>query len=137
MSRGAKKLSLLHVQGAVFERLSNDYILSAMVNGVHDELKQDLKLPYVQIGDDTNTPYDTKTNYGDEATVTLHAWSAGPGKTEAKRIMAALTEALTSKPLELPEGFQFDGLELEFSECFNDGQAYHGVCRFRIYVKQI
>jgi len=136
MSRGAKKLSLLHIQGAVVERLSNDIILKSMVNGVYDELKQGYKLPYVQIGDDTNTPYDTKTSYGDDATITLHAWSAGPGKPEAKRIMDAITQSLTSAPLLLPDDFTFEGLELEFSECFNDGQAYHGVCRFRIYVKQ-
>ena len=136
MSRGAKKLSLLPVQGAIFERLSNDAVLTSMVTGVYDELKEGYKLPYVQIGDDTNVPYDTKTNYADDASLTLHAWSAGPGKVEAKRIMEAMAQALTSAPLVLPIDFTFEGLELEFSECFNDGQAYHGVCRFRIYVKQ-
>jgi hypothetical protein len=108
-----------------------------MVNGIYDEVKEGAMLPYVQIGDETNTPYDTKTSYGDDVTVTLHAWSAGPGKVEAKRIMNAIAQAMTNAPLDLSGGFECDGLELDFSECFNDGQAYHGVCRFRIYVKQI
>lgn len=136
MTRGPLKTALWPLQQAIFARLTNDAILSNMITAVYDEVEEGALLPYVQIGDDTINPYDTKTNYGEDATVTLHAWSAGPGKTEAKRIMDAILQAMTGNPL-VVEGFTVEGVEREFLETFNDGQAYHGVCRFRVYIKQI
>lgn len=134
--RGTLKTALLPLQEAVFERLNNDVILMEMVTDVWDEVEEGAMLPYVQIGDDTTNPNDTKTSYGEDTTFTIHAWSAGPGKTEAKRIMDAVLQALTKEPLVIP-GFKFEGLTREFLETFGDGQAYHGVCRFRVYIKQI
>jgi hypothetical protein len=127
MTRGRLETALEPLQKAMFSKMEEDVIF--------DEVEEGTALPYVQIGDDTTNPYDTKTNYGEETTVTLHAWSAGPGKIEAKRIMGAMLGALTASPLIVP-GFTVDGIEREFIEVFGDGQVYHGVCRFRIYIKQ-
>lgn len=136
MSRGPLKTALWPLQQAIFERLENDPILIEMVTAVYDEVEEGAMMPYVQIGDDTTTPYDTKTDYGENTTLTLHAWSAGPGKAEAKRIMGAMLQAITAAPIVLTGGFTVEGIEREFLETFNDGQAYHGVCRFRVYIKQ-
>lgn len=133
--RGPLKTSIWEVQKAIYNRLSNDPILLSMVSGVYDEIPEGTSFPYVQIGDDTISPYDTKTNYGENITVTLHAWSMGPGKTEAKQIMNVILQAITANPLTVT-GFTITGVEREFLEVFYDGLAYHGVCRFRIYTQQ-
>jgi hypothetical protein len=130
------KTALWELQKAVYSRLSNDSVLTAMVTGVFDEISENQPLPFVQIGDDTVNPYDSKTHNGEDSTLTLHVWSAGPGKTEAKKIMDAVLQAMTKNPLTLT-GFKVEGIKREFLEVFNDGQAYHGVCRFRVYIKQI
>jgi hypothetical protein len=137
MSRGPIKSALWPLQQAIVSRLESDTILMAMITAVYDEVEEGAVMPYVSIGDDTTNPYDTKTDYGEDTTLTLHAWSAGPGKTEAKKIMDAVLQAITAAPIELTGGFKVDGIEREFLETFNDGQAYHGVCRFRVYIKQL
>lgn len=131
------KTALWPLQTAVFERLDNDTVLKEMVNGVFDEIEEGTQLPFIQIGDDTVNPYDTKTSHGEELTLTIHAWSAGPGKTEAKRIMSEILRALTAEKIELTDGFKLEEMKRDFLEVFNDGQVYHGVCRFRVYVKQL
>lgn len=107
-----------------------------MITGVYDEVKEGAILPYICFGEDTINSYDTKTDYGENTTLTMHVWSAGPGKTEAKRIADAMLQSLTASPITLNE-FNVEGLEREFIQFLQDGQVYHGICRFRVYTKQI
>lgn len=134
--RGKLKTAAWPLQQAIYAQLTSDTVLMSMINGVYDEIEEGSILPYVQIGNDTTNPYDTKTDYGEETTLTMHVWSAGPGKTETKRIMDAMLQALTSDPLTLSNGFIVEGFEREFLEFLQDAGAYHGVCRFRVYIKQ-
>lgn len=124
------------MQQAIYAKLKNDSILSTMISDVFDEVEEGALLPYVVIGDDTTIGNDTKTDYGEQTTLSIHTWSAGPGKTETKKIMDAVLNAITFTPLVLSGGFTVEGIEREFLETFNDGQVYHGVCRFRVYIKQ-
>jgi len=130
------KTALLPLQMAVYDRLSTDPGLNQFVEEVYDHIPQSAKLPFVAIGDDTSNPYDSKTTKGEELTITIDAWSAGPGKTEAKQIMDAVLYALTRDPLEIA-GFDCEGIEREFLEVFRDETVYHGICRFRVYTKQL
>lgn len=124
------------LQAAVVSRLDADTQIQGLVDGVYDEIPKKAKLPFIQIGDDTVNPYDTKTTNGEDITLTIHAWSGGPGKTEAKSIMRHILRVMTAEPLGLT-GFKVEGIKREFLEVFSDGRAYHGVCRFRVYVRQI
>ena len=130
------KTALEPLQRAIVERLENDQILNTVITAVYDEIEQGAKLPYVQVGDDTVNPYDTKTSYGEDATITLHCYAPGPGKIKAKQIMGMVLEAITAAPLQLDGGFTVDGIRREFLEVYPDGKAYHGICRFRVYIKQ-
>jgi hypothetical protein len=131
------KTALWALQQAVFSRLDNDTGVKSVVTGVYDEVPQTARLPYIQIGDDTVNPYDTKTDNGEDCTLTLHCFSDGPGKTEAKQIMDLVLKSLTNSPLTIDPSFKCEGIQREFLNVFHDGLAYHGVCRFRIYIKQI
>lgn len=129
------KTALEPLQRAIVARLESDPLLNEIITGVYDEIESGAKLPYVQIGDDTVNPYDTKTSYGEDVTLTLHCYAHGPGKTKAKQIMNVVLQAITATPLEL-EGFTMQGIEREFLEVYQDEKAYHGICRFRVYIKQ-
>ncbi|AKU43351.1 tail protein [Bacillus phage Silence] len=135
--RGKLKTALLPMQIAVFQRLENDIVLKGMVNGVFDEVPEGTPLPFVKIGDDTVNPFDTKTSYGEEATLTLLVYDNGPGKTNAKRIMDVVLQAMSAEPLVLTGGFTVDSVEREFLEVTSDGVVTQGVCRFRINIRQI
>lgn len=136
MNRQPIKTALWPLQKAVYERLQNDPGILAIVDDVHDEIPETATLPFIALADDTSNPYDSKTTRGEELTINIDAWSAGPGKTEAKHIMDAVLQALTKAPL-IIEGFKFEGIERELLEVFKDDTVYHGVCRFRVYVTQI
>lgn len=129
------KTALEPLQRAIVARLTNDPIVNTTITAVYDEVEQGAVLPYVQLGDDTVNPYDTKTSYGEDVTVTLHCYTAGPGKVNAKRIMDVVLQSLTATPLQV-EGFTVEGMRREFLEVYEDGGAYHGVCRLRVYIKQ-
>jgi hypothetical protein len=131
------KTALWELQTSVYEKLNGNAVLKQLITDVYDEVNETAVLPYVQIGDDTVAPYDTKTTNGEDLTLTIHCFANGPGKREAKLIMDAVLQALTSEPLTVT-GFNVDGLPYrEFLEVFSEGSIYHGVCRFRVYVKQI
>lgn len=131
------KTALGALQKTIYTRLSTDPNVTGLVTGVFDEVMEGTVLPYVQIGDDTVVPYDSKTEMGEDMTLTLHCWSAGPGKTNAKKIMDAVLQSLTATPLPIDPGFEVDGIFREYLEVLQDGNVYHGICRFRVYIKQI
>jgi Protein of unknown function (DUF3168) len=131
------KTALWEVQKTVYSCLAGNAKLMGLITGVFDEVKEGIALPYVTIGDDTANPYDTKTTAGEEITITLHCWSLGPGKKEAKIIMDAVLQALTGSELTIDDNFKIEGIRREMLEVLEDGPGYHGICRFRFYIKQI
>lgn len=135
-NRGPAKSASLPLQKAIYARLSSDPALKILVSGVYDEVPDGAKMPYVHIGDETTNPYDTKTNYGEDATITLHVFSLGPGKVQAKTIMNVVLQSMTATPLVI-SGFVVEGVEKDFMEVFHDGSSYHGIVRFRVFTKQL
>jgi hypothetical protein len=131
------KTALWALQKAIYTRLSTDANVTGLVTGVFDEVLEGTLLPYVQIGDDTVVPYDSKTEIGEDMTLTIHCWSLGPGKTKTKQIMDKVIQSLTAVPLTIDPGFELDGIFREYLEVLQDGDVYHGICRFRVYIKQI
>ena len=129
----------LEVQKAIFDKLSTDTALSALVAGVYDAVPQpadsgsDLQFPYVTIGEDTALDWDTDTSVGKGATLTIHSWSRYRGRTEVKQIQGAIYEALHLSNLSV-FGYTTVLCLSEFSESMldPDGLTRHGVQRFRI-----
>jgi hypothetical protein len=130
------KTSLWALQKAVYSKLDTNTELKKAIAEIFDEVPTDAVLPYVMLGDDTVNPYDTKTDNGEDCTLTLHCYSEGPGKTQTKQIMDLVLQALTDSPLTL-DNFEFEGIKREFLNVMQEGNYYHGICRFRVYVKQI
>jgi hypothetical protein len=89
--------------------------------------------PYVEVGESTGEPYDTKTERGFEQTVVMHTWSRQRGRREVKQIHSAMYGLLHRGTL-AGTGFTFVNLENEFNEIFSDpdGLTYHGIQRYRV-----
>lgn len=121
----------LPVQKAIFAALS-----SALSVPVLDSVAEDAPRQYVTIGDDTAVDYSTKTETGQDMTLTIHVWdSLYRGRAGVKVIQAQIYTALHRKALAVT-GFDVEDVRFEFAETFldADGLTYHGVCRYRVIV---
>ena len=136
------------LQVAVDTALRADATLIALladgVDGIYDGVPQDSVFPYVVIGDDTVRPFDTMTEDGAEATLTIHTWDSPDadsdqiGFSTTKQIMSAIVDALDQATLSVT-GHTLVLLRFEFSHTFldPDGLTRHGVQRFRALTQKL
>lgn len=120
------------IQAAIFTRLSS------VGTPVYDHVPQDTPFPYIVIGDDTSTAWDTDNSIGSESTLTIHVWSRQRGRKEVKEIMADIYASLHRHDVSISGGVLVE-CAAEFQESFldPDGITRHGVIRFRLIVDAI
>jgi len=134
---------LLAVQKALFTRLNSTTALKALVTGIYDDVPQGQSFPYVVIGEDTSSPWYSKTTEGHEVVTTIHTWSSYRGFKQVKSIHNEIVKAITGKAFENTEGYAFMSLRMDFEEVFSEEDGIHtqsirhGVIRFRIHVQQL
>ncbi len=140
------------VQIAVYTKLADSTELTALlataVGGsspaIYDNVTQppdtgdDAYFPYVVIGDDTLMDWSTDTASGGEASVTIHTWSRSSGKSETKKIQAAIYNALHRQELTVPD-YEFIGCDFdnETSILDIDMETFHGTSEFRVYIDEV
>lgn len=142
-------MSFAHrIQAAVYARLRTYAPLTAMlaphadpqVGGaaIYDDVPQGAAFPYVTIGEDTLVEWDTDTELGAEATITLHTWSRQRGRAETKALQGHIYDALHRYALPVT-GMHLIECKWEMSESFldPDGHTRHGVMRFRLVLQDL
>lgn len=133
------------LQAGIFSRLSSYSGLTSIIGGnhVYDFVPETAEPPYVVIGDDTLTEWDTKSRNGWDATVTIHAWSyETAGRKQVKSILSAIHDALhRQEPAVTVSGFTLVELRRDFQQTFQEtaveGQSdryWHGLIRFRALI---
>jgi len=128
---------MINLQAAVFAKLSNDLNVPVYDAVPQPEDGGDIaEFPYVTIGEDTFTPFDTDNSIGYDATLTIHTWSRQRGRKETKEIQQEIYNALHRQTLTVA-GFHFINLAFEFADTFvdSDGLTRHGVQRFRCIIE--
>ncbi len=121
------------LQSTIYSTLSGDSNLTtALGASVFDDVPESTSFPYVQIGEDNVTQFDTKDVDGSETTLTVHIWSEYKGSKETKQIMDRVHDLLHDSNLSV-SGFNLINLRFEFSDIMRDpdGKTRHGVMRFR------
>lgn len=128
------------VQASIFALIKTDAGVQGFVGSsparVYDHVPQNTDdLPYITIGDTTVIDASTKTEDGNEQTLTLHCWSRYQGHKEVWQMIEALNDALDDIALTVSGNtpvFIFS----EFADAFldGDGRTYHGVVRFRMMI---
>jgi len=130
------------LQAALFKRLTTYAPLTSALGGqkVFDFVTPQLVAPYVVIGDDTLTEWDTKTEDGWDCTLTLHVWDfEKAGRKSVKNLLSIIHDALHRQEASLTlVGFTLVSLAREFQDSFQDiseeganDHYYHGVARYR------
>jgi hypothetical protein len=128
----------LEVQTAIFAILDADATLSALVTGVFDDVPESYTdFPYVTLGEDVLTEFDTDGLLGFRVSVTIHCWSQYKGQRETKLIQDAIYRALhhidvTVSGYNMVLSRQVD----QTSERDPDGMTRHGVQTFEILIRE-
>lgn len=125
----------LALQKAIYARLAADEALAALVGGrIHDNAPGDVGLPYLTLGDNDTRDWPG----GTEHRLSLHVFSRGGGRAEAKTIIGAANAALHDAALTL-EGHAL--VNLRFLDATTrrerDGETWRGTIRFRAVTEEI
>ena len=126
--------ALFELQTAIYERLSTDTALSALVTGVFDAVPEDQPYPYVVIGEPSVLPFESKNTFGEQIDLVIHAWSEYAGKKEAYDMLSACQKALAYR-LNVT-GFRIEKVERKGINVFDDidPRLRHGVLRMRFFI---
>ena len=119
------------LQQAIYQTLTNDSTLMALVESVFDRPPQDSDYPYVTLGDSTGSDHSNLGTIGMEQLVSLQVWSREGGRKEAatimERIYTLLHQAVLTVSGQTLLSMQFVSSSLSLE---NDGWTYQGIMRF-------
>jgi hypothetical protein len=118
MSDGA-----LPLQKALVARLKADAAVSAIVGGrVYDVVPANATLPYLSFGPFQQVPVRADQYRGYVTSVQIDGWSAGQnlGSVQAKRLVAAVEDALDQAELSLDENQRLVLLQIEAVRVLTD-----------------
>lgn len=125
-------MRLAQVQKALYDALTGSPV-AAMVTGIYDHVDQGTAFPYVVMGEDAASEWDTDTELGADSLLTIHSWSREKGRLQTKEIQEAIYTVLHRAELIIADAI-FYSLDWQFSDSFlePDGETRHGVMRFRL-----
>lgn len=129
------------VQQAIYTRLSGEITGVTIYDSVPQSPtgKPEADFPYIHIGEDLLTPWDTDDTLGASVTVTLYVWSRMYGKKETKQIMAQIYDLLNRQHKNLSaSGVRFVDCLFEFAQVLDqsDGKTRQGICRYRVTIEK-
>lgn len=122
------------LQRAIFERLSGDAALTALVGagGVTDRLPGKERFPFVVLRSIESRDWSTASEPGEEHVVTIEIWSGKDGNLEAQTIAARVGALLDGAALSLA-GHHLVNLLQRGGDVGRDGRSRHhrALLRFR------
>lgn len=133
------------MQKAIYDALTASDAVRALVAGrVYDEVPRPpggdvrTQMPYLSIGEDDVIADKADCLDGAEITITVHAWSAGPGYVLLKQLTAAVKQALDGEDLALI-GHRLTDIEFQSARHLADpdGITRHGIVTFRVLTESI
>lgn len=124
------------LQKALFQKLSSDTTLSALITGVFDRPPQDIQFPYAQIGDMQGKDWSTKTSSGMEYEVKIHIWSREGGRRQSSLIMERIYNLLHQGSLSIETHALVQSWFVSaMSDLENDGVTYRSTMEFRVLMQ--
>ena len=122
------------IQTAIYDTLTADAQLDAVITGVHDEVPTDTRFPYVTIGDASSTPEGAHDRFGARSSVTLHVWSTYHGYKEALTIVGHLMRLLDQQQAITVDGHHLVAIRHEQTVTMRDPDpdVRHAAVRFAI-----
>ena len=129
------------LQAAIVPVLKVDSGLSALIGTrIYDTPPPSPVFPYVSVGEDQFVKDRADCYTGGEATLVFHVWSREVGFLQAKRVGAALVEALDGLEIDLSSGQQrLVDLLFDSSNYIRDpdGLTSHGIVTFTALIEPV
>lgn len=125
----------LALQKAIHARLTADAALTALAGGrIHDNVPGDAEMPYLTLGENETRDWPG----GTEHRLSIHVFSRGQGRAEAKAAMGAVRDALDDAALAL-EGHALVNLRFldGTTRRERDGLTWRGTIRFRAVTEAV
>ena len=120
------------LQKAIYETLTADSTLMALVEGIYDRVPQDCAFPYISIGEAKIADWSTKTTTGTEQLISLYVCSREGGRKQAatimERIHTLLHNASPAVDGQALISLRFVGSSIELE---SDGWTYRGMVQLR------
>ncbi len=109
----------------------------AEISGVFDNVAQDYdSFPYVTIGEDVRTPFDTDDKTGGYHSVTIHVWSREAGRKETKVVQSLIYDTLNRNLFSVTGFDTVDCLEENSGSTLDpDGKTRHGIQIYKITLR--
>ena len=124
------------LQSAIYQVLTDNTDLMAIISGVFDRPPQGTLYPYITLGDMTGADWSTKTTSGMEYNIPLHIWSRQGGRMEAATIMEVLYGCLHQANFSVVNqslvSIRFFSSDIVLE---NDGYTYQGIMKFIAYLE--
>jgi len=125
----------LAIQKAVLDKLKASVSLMAEVKGVFDGVSEFQEFPYVTIGEDVISEWDTVSTAGGDGVITIHTWSRYAGRLETKQIFKSIYDALHNQSLTATGHDIISTMWVnETSFLDSDGLTRHGVQTYRVLI---
>ena len=128
-------LHSFELQKTLYDALTSDSGLSALVTGIFDDVPEGQEYPYVVVGEEAVANIATKTLDANQHTVTVHSYSRSRGRKEVKQIMEEIYRILHDASLTVT-GASLINLQNELQTVLleTDGITRHGILRFRAVI---
>ena len=123
-------------QKAVYEKLTGDTALMAMISGVYDHVPERSEFPYVTMGDIRANDNSVKATQGYQLDLNINVYSRGKGRKEILEIMSKVQELLVNENLAVVGGNHINTRFLSQGTALaKDGVTYQGklFLRFVVY----
>jgi len=125
----------LAVQKAIYDKLTASVALMAQISAVRDAVEEFQAFPYVTIGEDVISEWDTVSTAGGDGVITIHTWSRYKGRLETKQIFRSIYDALHNQSLTATGHDIISTMWVnETSFLDSDGLTRHGVQTYRILI---
>lgn len=132
------------LQAAIYSALTGDPTLMGLITGVYADVIQpnlpenDADFPYVVIGKDNLSPFDTKTSNGSNALCQLDIWSRENNLLEVKKIASAIYDVLQKGSLTISGADHvLTRIESEVFSVDPDGHTKRGMVMARVMYDEI
>ena len=124
------------LQAAIYQALTSNSGLMALITGVYDRPPQGTPYPYVLLGELSGNDSSTKTTTGMQYLVTLYIYSRQGGRKESTVIMESLHTLLHQVSLSVT-GQTLVSMRFVSSDIAleNDGVTYQGIMRFNAFLE--
>lgn len=131
------------LQDAIYNQLSGDSAITNAVVGIYDNPQQvtdpdnNALFPIITIGDDQLNAFDTDTELGTDAIVTVHTWTRASNFYSCKLIQDMIYQTLHRATIAVNDSILIDCMaELQTVARDPDGVTIHGVQQFKVLYQE-